>query len=67
MEILLKLSLLDAYLLFQREMNLAFFVGERCVRLELIPWLLGQPYMGIYVLKLSGVNMLFRIKVRKVC
>lgn len=46
--------------------KLGLFAGERCVHLELILWLLGQPYLGIYMLKLSGVNMLFRIKVRKV-
>lgn len=46
--------------------KLGLFAGERCVHLELILWLLGQPYLGIYMLKLSGVNVLFRIKVRKV-
>lgn len=31
--------------------KLGLFVGERCVHLELILWLLGQPYLGIYMLK----------------
>lgn len=32
--------------------KLGLFAGEICVHLELIPWLLGQPYLGIYMLKL---------------
>lgn len=52
------LPLLETYLLFPRQMNLAivrfFFSGRKMYTVELIPWILGYLSIRVYMLKQNG-------------